>query len=95
MDRPNGEIMRIELVYEEYDGLDKIIVDMDAVPRVGEVVCHVGIDPDLSVVRSVSWYPEWDEDGVRVIEPFAFIILGKPRWTACGGVSAQTMPETL
>ena len=53
--------------------------DLDAVPRVGDVVNLPGISQADSVVRTVVWYPTHDDDGEPLAEPFVYVVVGQPR----------------
>lgn len=54
-------------------------VEMDVVPREGEIVCLPGISQADTVVRTVVYYVTHDDEENPIDEPFAYVVIGKPR----------------
>lgn len=55
-------------------------LDMEQVPRLDEQVELPGLDPTLTWVRTVVWYPQGDaDDESNDGQPFVYIILGNRR----------------
>ncbi len=52
-------------------------VDLDAVPREGEVVEVPGLPEGQVFVRTVVWYP-WGDGGADP-DPFVYVVLGQRR----------------
>lgn len=53
-------------------------VEMDVVPRVGEIVHFPGLSEADTYVRTIVWYPLGDPDEGRD-EPFVYVVIGPPR----------------
>lgn len=55
-------------------------VEMECIPREGDVVDVPGISQGLTIVRTVVWYP-WgsDEDSEEERHPLVYIVVGNPR----------------
>lgn len=74
--------MRIQFsIVGQVEQHDDVWVDLDAVPRVGDVVNLPGIPQYESVVRTVVWYPTHDDEGEPLDAPFVYVVLGSPRPT--------------
>jgi hypothetical protein len=58
---------------------DDIHLDLDAVPRVGDVVDWPGISQARTYVRTVVWYLTNDDDGRPLGEPFVYVVVGPAR----------------
>lgn len=67
--------------------------NLDAVPRVGDVVNWPGISQGETVVRTVVWYPTHDDEGVEVDEPFVYVVVGRPRSEDHGLQAMHQRPE--
>lgn len=56
-----------------------ITVNLDAVPRVGDVINWPGLSQAETYVRTVVWYPTHDDDNEPLDEPFVYVVVGRDR----------------
>lgn len=55
------------------------ILDMDQIPRVGDIINIPNVSQAETYVRTVVWYISYDEDGSPIDEPFVYVVVGSPR----------------
>lgn len=57
----------------------QIVVDLPAVPQVGDIIKWPGLSEAGTYVRTIVWYISCDDDDEKINESFVYVVVGPER----------------